>query len=225
MLKLESLDHISEQPWVYIFRDSKKNIIYVGKAKNLKKRLAQYFAAWSLWKQDMIHKADDVEFLVCQSEQEALILESNLIKQHFPVYNRLLKWDNSYVYIKITNHKRPQILLTRHRIDDGAIYIWPKNNSMELRKLLQRMRQFLQYRWCKDKQFNQGELCNDYIFWLCKGWCVYAKIEENTIIQNSKFKTLPTGRQIQNSTNKLSTKKEKNLEDILEKASRLWFKA
>ncbi|MBP7007253.1 hypothetical protein KBB05_00565 [Patescibacteria group bacterium] len=101
----------------------------------------------------MLNKADDMEFITCQSEQEALVLESNMIKQHQPLYNRLLKGDNSYIYIKITNHPYPQITLTRWRMDDGATYIGPKNNTQELKKLLQLLRQYIQYRTCSDKQF------------------------------------------------------------------------
>lgn len=91
MIQLPSLEHISERPGVYMFRDSKRNILYIGKAKNLRKRVAHYFAPGSVRKQDMVNKADDVEFLVCQSEQEALVLESNLIRQYYPPFNRLLK--------------------------------------------------------------------------------------------------------------------------------------
>lgn len=191
MLQFPSLDHISELPGVYIFRDGRKQILYIGKAKNLRKRVGQYFNPKSVWKQDMLNKAENLEFLVCQSEQEALVLESNLIKKHFPPFNRLLKGDNSYVYIKITNHPYPQVLLTRYRADDKATYIGPKNNTQELRKLLQWMRQFLQYRGCKDLQFRQGELCNDYVFGLCKGWCVYAKLgTKDEILALEKAKRL-----------------------------------
>lgn len=176
MISLDTLAHISELPGVYLFRNLKKQVLYIGKAKNLKKRISQYFATGSLWKQDMMQKATDVEFMVCNSESDALVLESNLIKQYQPQYNRLLKWDNSYTYIKITNHPRPEVILTKFRTNDGAVYIGPKNNTMELRKLVQWLRQFLQYRGCKDSIFKQGKLCNDFIFWLCKGWCVYAKL-------------------------------------------------
>jgi excinuclease ABC subunit C len=224
MLTLPSLDHISELPGVYVFRDGKKKILYIGKAKNLRKRVGHYFAPGSVWKQDMMSKADEVEFLVCQSEQEALVLESNMIKKHYPPFNRLLKWDNSYVYIKITNHQWPQILLTRYRSDDGAIYLGPKNNTMELRKLLQRMRQFLQYRACKDIQFSQGELCNDYVFGLCKGRCVYAKIEEMRSVKAVKSDKgdISWGERV--GQEKKPSTQEAKLDLILEKARRLGFK-
>lgn len=124
-----------------------------------------------------MHKADCVEFVVVENEWESLMLESNLIKQHLPPYNRLLKWDNSYVYIKITSEPWPQIIFTRTRKDDGAIYIGPKHMRNELKKLLQYLRQLLWYRWCKTTQFRQGKLCSDYLFGICKGWCVYAKLK------------------------------------------------
>lgn len=175
MLTLPSLSHIPTDFGIYIFKHG-KDILYIGKAKNLKNRISQYFNPGSLRKQDMLNKADDVEFIVCKTENEALVLESNMIKQHKPPYNRLLKWDNSYVYIKITKQPYPQIYLTRSRLDDWATYIWPKSNVRELKKTIQRLRQFLQWRWCKDKQFHQGQLCSDFVFWLCKWRCVYNKI-------------------------------------------------
>ena len=91
MISLDTLAHISELPGVYLFRDSKKQVIYIGKAKNLHKRVSQYFATGSLRKQDMMHRATDLEFMVCNNEADSLVLESNLIKQYQPSYNRLLK--------------------------------------------------------------------------------------------------------------------------------------
>ena len=184
MLSQTNLSHIPHLPWVYIFKDHRSQILYIGKAKNLNKRVHQYFAVGSVWKQDMMHKADSVEFVVVENENEALMLESNLIKQHLPAYNRLLKWDNSYVYIKITSEPRPQIIFTRTRKDDGAVYIGPKHMRNELKKLLQYLRQLLWYRWCKTNQFKQWKLCSDYLFGICKGRCVYAKLSKNSTTVN-----------------------------------------
>jgi len=222
MFVLPNVDHISEWPGVYIFRDIKKSILYVGKAKNLRKRLSQYFNPGSVRKQDMLSKASDVEFLSCQSEQEALVLESHLIKTHYPPFNRLLKWDNSYVYIKITHQRFPQVFLTRYRSDDKATYIGPKNNTQELKKLIQYMRQYLQFRTCKDTQFKQWELCNDYVFGLCKWRCIYAKIEEE-----KSRSTLQTD-QVKDDKNNGKKRwiiwhNNQNYNQILEKAKRLWF--
>lgn len=171
------ISHIPTTPWVYIFKDQKDSILYIGKAKNLLKRVQQYFAPWSVWKQDMLNHARSVEYLTVKTESEALFLEENLIKKHLPPYNRLLKSQSSYVYLKITNHAFPQIFLTRRRRDDGALYIWPKNNAQALRKLLQFFRQFLKYRGCRPTQFKQGVLCSDYLFGICAWRCVFEKLK------------------------------------------------
>lgn len=170
------LSKIPQEPWVYFFKDKKDIVLYIGKAKNLQKRVAQYFAVGSVWKQDMVQKAEKVDFIVVQTESEALYLEDNLIKQHLPEFNNLLKADNSYTYLKISHHEYPEIYLTRKKIQDGSTYIWPKHNTQELKKLLQYLRQILKRRWCKNTQFNQKKLCSDYYFWLCKGRCALANI-------------------------------------------------
>lgn len=167
-----NISNIPNQPWIYFFKTKTDKILYIGKAKDLKKRVSQYFMTWSLWKQDMVAKADKVDFLIVNTESEALLLEQSLIKRNLPPYNSLLKWDNSYVYIKITNEDFPLITMTRFRENDGAIYIWPKPMRNELKKLLHIMRQFLWYRTCKKTEFAKNKLCSDYIFGLCKGWCV-----------------------------------------------------
>ncbi len=166
---------IPSNAWVYLFKDRKGTILYIGKAKNLQKRLSQYFSPNSLWKQEMLEKADKVDFLMVKNESEALYLEDNLIKQHQPEYNNLLKADNSYVYIKITKEPFPQIYLTRKRSNDGALYIGPKNDTIQLKRFLQYLRQILQFKGCRNTQFRQGKLCSDYYFWLCRGRCKLAK--------------------------------------------------
>ncbi len=112
----------------------------------------------------MLSKANKLNFLITKNESEALYLEDNLIKQHQPEYNNLLKADNSYVYIKITKELFPQIFLTRKKINDGSLYIGPKNNTIQLKIFLQYMRQILKFRGCKTTQFKQEKLCSDYYF-------------------------------------------------------------
>lgn len=158
------ISKIPGQAGVYLFKDRKGTILYIGKAKNLQKRLAQYFSPTSLRKQEMLQKAAKVEFLTVKNESEALYLEDNLIKQHQPEFNNLLKADNSYVYIKITKEDYPQIYMTRKKSNDGATYIGPKNDTIQLKKLLQYLRQILKFRGCKTTQFRQGKLCSDYYF-------------------------------------------------------------
>lgn len=174
-----SISLLPTQPWVYFFKDKTDQILYVGKAKNLQKRISQYFSPWSVWKQDMVNKAHKIDFVVVNNESEALYLEDNLIKKNKPYYNNMLKADNSYCYIKITKHDFPQIFITRDKRNDGAAYIWPKHNTQELKKFIQYIRQIFQFRWCKDTQFRQWKLCSDYYFWLCKWWCVKSAIQEN----------------------------------------------
>jgi excinuclease ABC subunit C len=109
----------------------------------------------SVWKQDMLMQASSLDFTVTQSESESLYLEDNMIKKHQPVFNRLLKADNSYIYIKITHHPFPQIFITHYRQSDQAIYIGPKHYRSELSKLLHYLRQIFHRRACRAKQFNQ----------------------------------------------------------------------
>lgn len=175
-----NISNIPNQPWIYFFKTKTWKILYIWKAKDLKKRVSQYFAVSSLWKQDMLSKADKIDFLIVNSESEALLLEQSLIKKYLPPYNSLLKWDNSYVYIKITDEDFPLITMTRFRENDWAIYIWPKPMRNELKKLLHIMRQFLKFRTCKKMEFSKSKLCSDYIFGLCQWWCVNK--------QNQKFK-------------------------------------
>jgi len=112
----------------------------------------------------MLEKAEKVDFLIVKNESEALYLEDNMIKQHQPFYNNLLKADNSYIYIKITKEPFPQIYLTRKKLNDSSLYIGPKNDTIQLKKFLQYLRQILKFRGCKTAQFKQGKLCSDYYF-------------------------------------------------------------
>jgi excinuclease ABC subunit C len=128
----------------------------------------------------MVAKAHTVEFIRTQSESEALFLESNMIKEHQPAYNSLLKGDNSYGFIKITNEKFPQIFFTRKRSEDGATYIGPKRYSSRIKHVLHYLRQLFKYRGCKTTQFRQGKLCSDYYRGICSGRCVFAKLNVNS---------------------------------------------
>lgn len=171
--------HIPNNPWVYIFKNKKNEILYIWKAKNLKKRVDQYFSPWSVWKQDMVNKASSIDFIVVNNESEALYLEDNLIKKHLPEYNRLLKADNSYVYIKITNEEFPLVILSRDRKNDKSTYIWPKHNTMILKKLMQYLRQIYKFRTSNNWIFNKWELSSDYYFWLDAWRSMIAKLNSD----------------------------------------------
>ena len=169
------ISHIPQEPWVYLFKDSKGTILYIWKAKNLQKRVSQYFTPNSLWKQEMVAKASKVDFFVVANESESLYLENNLIKKHKPFFNCMLKWWNGYTYIKLTDSDFPQVLTTRNKRNDKATYIWPKHNTKELKKLMQYLRTVLKYRTCPNSQFNQWKICSDFYFWLCNGRCEKCK--------------------------------------------------
>ena len=202
MLKPLDITHIPQKPWVYLFKTSKDEILYIGKAKNLYKRVSQYFTPWSVRKQDMLAQADHIDFIVVENESESLYLESNLIKQHLPPFNNMLKGANAYAYIKLTRHPVPQILITRKKLNDGATYIGPKHNTKELKKFLQYLRQIIQYRTCPLAQFNQKKLCSDYYFQLCKGRCAKSDLPapdyNKLIVSFFKGNTKPIEEKIKN---------------------------
>lgn len=174
-------------PGVYKFLSKGNQILYIGKAKNLKKRLQQYFSPGSVRKQDMVKKSYRVERLPVKTEQEALLLEIQMINTHTPFYNNLIKGDTSYVYIKIPKGPFPEITLTRYRKQDGSTYIGPKVRKRDLRQLLQMTRHIFQRRACTDHVFKQGALCSDYFFGLCRGWCAYNALERHHHDNNKKI--------------------------------------
>ncbi len=178
MLNSPAIAHFPNTPWVYLFKDKKGQILYIGKARNLKKRVSQYFTPGSVWKQEMLAQAESVDFLSVENDSESLYLESNLIKKHLPPFNNMLKGANAYAYIKLSKHPIPQLLITRKKLNDGAIYIGPKHNTRELKKFLQYLRQIVQYRSCPLSQFKQWKLCSDFYFWLCKGRCAKSELEK-----------------------------------------------
>ena len=112
----------------------------------------------------------------------------------------MLKWANAYAYIKLTKHSVPQVFITRKKINDWAIYIWPKHNTRELKKFLQYLRQIIQYRTCPLQQFNQKKLCSDYYFGLCQGRCakpeLWAAEYTNIIVNFFKGNTTPVEKEI-----------------------------
>jgi len=139
----EKVDHLPLSPGVYMFKDSKDRLLYVGKAKRLRDRVRSYF-------QDsgdhdgrirvMIKKIDDLEVIVTDSESEALILENNLIKKHHPRYNILYRDDKSYPYVCVTNEERPRVFPTRTVINDGSTYYGPYDSVTQLKRMLDSIR-------------------------------------------------------------------------------------
>lgn len=134
---------LPDQPGCYLMKNSEGTIIYVGKAKVLKNRVRSYFSGSHNTKtQKLVSEIRDFEFIVTSSNMEALILECNLIKQHHPRYNVLLKDDKSFPYIKITNEKHPRLEVTRRIVKDKGKYFGPYPNAyaaQQTKKLLDRL--------------------------------------------------------------------------------------
>lgn len=148
----EKLKILPNTPGVYIMRDARGKIIYVGKARVLKNRVRQYFQAnknHGAKVKAMVAKVADFETIVTGTEVEALILECNLIKKHRPRYNISLKDDKSYPYLRVTAEDFPRIFLTRRVIHDGSRYFGPYTSSLAVKETLQLLRKIFPLRTCK----------------------------------------------------------------------------
>ena len=139
----EHIDNIvkglPDEPGVYQFFNSHEQIIYVGKAKNLKKRVSSYFRTTSQENNKvrlMVEKIVDLKYIVVESESDALLLENNLIKKYLPRYNVLLKDDKTFPWICINNEGFPRIYSTRTIKKDGSVYFGPYTSAIMVRTLL-----------------------------------------------------------------------------------------
>ncbi|PIS47122.1 MAG: excinuclease ABC subunit C [Elusimicrobia bacterium CG08_land_8_20_14_0_20_51_18] len=158
------LSHIPHSPGVYLMRDASFSIIYIGKAKVLKNRVSQYFSAGAdkTWKTSSIKLlVRQVEFIPCESEREALLLERELIKKYQPFFNRLWKDSKTYPYVKITREDFPRLFLTRRKTGDGGFYFGPYPKVELVKKTLSYMTsiKLLNLRKCK-YNFSEKEPLN-----------------------------------------------------------------
>lgn len=146
----EKISLFPDSPGVYLMKDSAGKIIYIGKAKSLKKRASSYLgkdlAAKTL---KLMSYVSDIEFRTCPSESLALILEAGLIHTHQPKYNTALRDDKSFPLVKMTNEQFPAVSVTRKKEDDGAHYFGPYTNVTLLREALKIIRGYFPYRSCK----------------------------------------------------------------------------
>ncbi|MDF1533108.1 MAG: excinuclease ABC subunit UvrC [Methanosarcinaceae archaeon] len=152
---LSDISKIPESPGVYLMKDKSDTVIYVGKARSLKNRVRQYFQSQknqSSKTRTLVGHIKDLEYIVTDSEVEALVLEANLIRKHKPRYNIQLKDDKRYPYVKVTiNSRFPKIFIARRRLMDGAIYFGPYTNVKAIRKTLDIISQIFQIRRCHKK--------------------------------------------------------------------------
>jgi excinuclease ABC subunit C len=168
-----------DKPGVYQFIDASGTILYVGKARSLKKRVGSYFAKNQSGKTAvMLGKAVEIRHTIVDSESDALLLENNLIKKHQPRYNILLKDDKTYPWICIKKENFPRVFLTRKVIDDGSAYYGPYTSLPAVRTLIELVRHLFQIRTCSlplnKKSIEEGKfkVCLEYHIGNCKGPCV-----------------------------------------------------
>jgi excinuclease ABC subunit C len=182
------LKTIPENPGVYQYFDDKGTIIYVGKAKNLKKRVLSYFnkdqTAYGKVAV-LVRKIVDIRFIIVETELDALLLENNLIKKYQPRYNVMLKDDKTYPWICMKNENFPRIFPTRNIIQDGSEYFGPYASVKMMNTLLELIRQLYQVRTCthtlspaniKNKKF---KVCLEYHIGNCRGPCEGLQNEED----------------------------------------------
>jgi len=173
----EQLKALPASPGVYLFKDEQGKVIYVGKAANLSNRVRSYFGASSSLSskiQRLVLRVRELEFVVTDSEQEALILECNFIKKYHPRYNVRLKDDKTFPYIKIaTNEDWPSIYITRRFKDDGARYFGPFASAGSVRKTLKLIKKIFPFRSCiKSISGTNRRPCLDYYIHRCLGPCI-----------------------------------------------------
>ena len=185
----DKINFLPDKPGVYLMKNENDKIIYVGKAISLKKRVKSYFVGK---KQDsaktraLVKNIVDLEYILTDTEIEALILESNLIKKHRPKYNISLKDDKSYPYVKITNEDFPRVMITRKKKKDGDKYFGPYTNSTSLKITLDVIRDIFPYRTCNQKVFRNTRPCLNAHIKKCLAPCVgrVSKEEYQEIIKD-----------------------------------------
>src|SRR5919198_3817169 len=167
---------IPDAPGVYLFRDSKRRVLYVGKAKSLKKRVASHFSkTGARGSVDMVAQIADIEFIATETEAEALLAEQEFIKRYRPLFNVRLRDDKSYPYIGISlDEEFPRIYFTREKHRRGRVYFGPYSNAKRVRETLDLLGKVFQHRTCEGPEPGRasGSPCLDYYIKRCQAPCV-----------------------------------------------------
>ncbi|MEN9548885.1 MAG: hypothetical protein RIR12_1476 [Bacteroidota bacterium] len=177
---------IPAQPGIYKYFDAAGTLIYVGKAKHLRKRVSSYFSkTFTSYKtHELVQRIEKIEFTIVNSEQDAFLLENSLIKEHQPKYNINLKDDKTYPFIVIKNEPFPRVFLTRYKRNDGSVYLGPYTSVKKVRELLDFIKQTIALRTCtlhlseaniKKRKF---KVCLEYHLGNCKGPCEALQTED-----------------------------------------------
>jgi len=167
------------QPGIYKYFDDHDELIYIGKAKNIRKRVSSYFTkTFTGYKtHELVKKIHKIEFTIVDTEQDAFLLENSLIKQYQPKFNINLKDDKTYPYIVIKNEPFPRIFLTRNKINDGSEYLGPFTSVGRVRELLSFIKEFIPLRTCKLNLTEQNilkkkfKVCLEFHLGNCNGPC------------------------------------------------------
>ncbi|MEY4823428.1 MAG: hypothetical protein RLZZ75_341 [Bacteroidota bacterium] len=188
-------------PGIYKYYDTSGILIYVGKAKCLKKRIASYFTKSqnSFKTIELVQKIERIEFTIVDSEQDALLLENSLIKQYKPRYNILLKDDKGYPYLVIKKERFPRVFSTWKKYNDGSIYLGPFTSKGTIREVLSFVKQFIPLRTCKlnlskeniDKQ--KFKPCLEYHLGNCLAPCAALQTEDDYLDSLEQLKNMLKG--------------------------------
>ncbi len=171
----EELKKLPKTPGVYMHKDSLGEVIYVGKAVNLRNRVSSYFRASQTDPKvrAMVSNIAEFEYISCATEMEALLLECNLIKKYMPRYNILLKDDKSYPYIEVTTAEEfPRVISTRRLKRDGSRYFGPYSDAGAVRRILGMIDEMYMFKKCRQQEFRKGvRPCLNYFIGKCPGVC------------------------------------------------------
>lgn len=167
------------QPGIYKYYDKEHSLLYVGKAKSLRKRVSSYFSKSFVGYKthELVKRIHQIEFTIVDSEQDAFLLENALIKEYKPKYNIELKDDKTYPYIVVKREAFPRIFLTRRKINDGSEYIGPFTSAGKVRELIEFVKQYIPLRSCKLNLSKENiaagkfKVCLEYHLGNCKGPC------------------------------------------------------
>jgi len=176
----EKLKRIPKKPGVYLLKDKQGKILYVGKAKALRDRLRSHFKPGK--DEDRKHRLlmsriTDFEYILTDSEVEALIMEANFVKEHSPKYNINLKDDKSFPYVRLTNEPFPRLFITRKIVQDGSRYFGPYTDVGSLRQLMKAIRRIFPVRTCRVRitdesiRLKKHKVCLNYHIGRCRGPC------------------------------------------------------
>lgn len=205
----QSVKGIPNSPGVYLYFDKHSNIIYIGKAKDLKKRVASYFNKNQPHTKTriLVRNIVEIKYIVVETETDALLLENNLIKKHQPRYNILLKDDKSFPWVCVKNEPFPRVFFTRHVVEDGSKYYGPYTDKRLVRSMIDFFKQLYPLRTCKldlsEKKIEtrKYKVCLEYHIGNCKAPCIgneQAIVYDNYIEHIKKILSGRVGEIIQN---------------------------